>query len=82
MLYDDMNMSRLTVHAQSMEEAKIEENNKEWKSSRSDEPSQPMIKKRFYYQESPMFKKYEVSNSNDQGKEGGFSFENLDVPSV
>lgn len=39
MLHEGMHISRLRVHAQSIEEAKFEENKKELKRSRSDEPS-------------------------------------------
>ena len=59
MLLNDMDISRLMVYAQHIEESKIREITQERKRPRFDNSSQPKPKKRFYHQESSMGKKKE-----------------------
>ncbi|XP_027772362.1 uncharacterized protein LOC114076856 [Solanum pennellii] len=64
---------KLMVYTQQIEESKLREMHSDGKRPRSDEPSQPKIKKRFYNPESPVGNNYRVSNKNSQG--GGYAFE-------
>jgi len=52
MLHNDMNISRLIVYAQSIEESKLKRMNRNVKRGRSDEQSQPRFKKRAQDQDS------------------------------
>lgn len=54
MVYHDMNISRLMVNAQQIEESKLRNMNKFGKRAWSDETSKPKSKKRFYYKNSSM----------------------------
>lgn len=54
MHHGDMNISRIMVHSQSMEECKLERMSKLVKRSRPDEEIQHMSKKRFYNQDALM----------------------------
>lgn len=73
MFHEDMNISRITVHGQSMEEFMIEVNNKDLQRSMTYESSKAKSKKRFYNYESPIMNKDKVFNANFQGEGGGDS---------
>ena len=61
------------VYTQQIEEIKLRKMNREGKRPRSDEPSKPKSKKRFYRQDCLMGNKDRVSNKNSQGD--GYDFE-------
>ncbi|KAK4733632.1 hypothetical protein R3W88_007893 [Solanum pinnatisectum] len=76
MLHHDMDISRLTIYGQQIEEKKLRKINREAKRARPDEQSQPRSKKRYYNQDSPMVNNDRVSNPKPQaGNGGGSSFE-------
>ena len=67
MIHHDMDVYKLMVYAQQVEEKNLSKMNRDGKRARPDEQSQPKSKKRFYNQDSPMMNKYRVSNQNSQG---------------
>ena len=71
MLHNDMDICRLKVYAQQIEESKLRKMNRDGKRHRSNEPSQPKSKKRFYNQDSSVGIKDSVPNHNYQGGSGG-----------
>ena len=68
MLHNDMNISRLIVYAQSIEESKLKRMNRNVKRGRSDEQSQARFKKRAQDQDSSSAPKV------NQDKGGGSQF--------
>ncbi|XP_069152784.1 uncharacterized protein [Solanum lycopersicum] len=73
MLLNDMDISRLMVYAQQIEESKIREIRQEGERPRSDNSSHQKPKKRSYHQDSSMGNKHRVPNNNSQGN--GHTFE-------
>ena len=47
MLHHDMDICRLMVYAQQIEETKLRKINRDWKRARTDEPSEPTSKRMF-----------------------------------
>ena len=78
MLLNDMDISRLMVYAQQIEESKIREIRQEGKRSRSDDCSHQRLKKRFYPQDSSMGNKDRAPLQHSQG--GGHSYERSRCP--
>ena len=76
MLYDnllnDMDISRLMVYAQQIEESKIREITQEGKRPRSDDSSHQTPEKRFYPQDSSMGNNDRAPNQYSQS--GGHSY--------
>ncbi|XP_015084156.1 uncharacterized protein LOC107027518 [Solanum pennellii] len=68
-----MDIFRLMVYAQQIEDSKIREMIRYGKRSRSDESSQPKSKKRLYNHGSSLGNKDRHSNQNSQ--EGGYAYE-------
>ncbi|WMV50128.1 hypothetical protein MTR67_043513 [Solanum verrucosum] len=76
MLHHDMDISRLMVYAQQLEETKLRWMNRDMKRARPDEQNQSTSKKRFYNQDSSMVSNDRVSNPKPQrGNGGGSTFE-------
>ncbi|XP_049386667.1 uncharacterized protein LOC125850871, partial [Solanum stenotomum] len=69
MLHNDMNISRLIVYVQSIEESKLKRMNRNVKRGRSDEQSQPRFKKRAQDQDFSSAPKV----NQDKGGESQFS---------
>ena len=72
-LPNNMEISRLMVYAQQIEESKLWDITRDGKRPISDDSSPLMSKKRFYNQDTSMGNKYRVFNQNCQ--EGGYAFE-------
>ena len=66
MLHNDMGIFRLIVYVQQMEDSKLRKINRDGKRPRSDDPSQPKSRKRFYNQESSMGNKDTILEENSQ----------------
>lgn len=76
MLHHDMDISRLMVYAQQLEETKLRKMNRDMKRARPDEQNQSRSKKRFHNQDSSMVNNDRVSNPKPQrGNVGGSTFE-------
>ena len=73
MLLPDMDISRLIVYAQQIEESKIREIRQEGKRPRSDDSSNQRPKKRFYPKYSSTVNKDRAPNQHSQGR--GHSYE-------
>ena len=65
-LLKDMDIARLMVYAQQIEESNLRQRNMDGKGHMINEQSQPKPKKRFYHKETFMGKKDKVSNQNSQ----------------
>ncbi|XP_015054898.1 uncharacterized protein LOC107001311 [Solanum pennellii] len=78
MLLNDMDISRLMVYAQKIEESKIREIRQEDERTRSDDSSHQRPKKRFYPQDYSMGNKDRDPNQHSQG--GGCSYERARCP--
>ncbi|XP_069147061.1 uncharacterized protein [Solanum lycopersicum] len=78
MLLNDMDISRLMVYAQPIEESKIREIRQEGKRPRSDDSSHQKTKKRFDHQDASMGNKDRAPNQNSQGD--AHSFERTRCP--
>uniref|UniRef100_M1DIB8 Gag-pol polyprotein n=1 Tax=Solanum tuberosum TaxID=4113 RepID=M1DIB8_SOLTU len=76
MLHHDMDISRLMVYAQQLEETKLSKMNRDMKRARMDEQNQSRSKKMFYNQDSSMVNNDRVSNPKPQrGNRGDSTFE-------
>ncbi|XP_049364533.1 uncharacterized protein LOC125829339 [Solanum verrucosum] len=76
MLHHDMDISRLMVYAQQLEETKLRKMNRDIQRARPDEQNQSRSKKRFYNQDSLIVNNDRVSNPKPQrGNGGGSTFE-------
>ena len=72
MLLNDMDISRLMVYVQQIEESKIREIRQECRSPRTDDSCHQQPKKSFYHQHSSIGNKDKAPNQNSQG--GGHYF--------